>query len=278
MDERDDGTSVIVVDTFGHRVEVHGFGDGELTGAIGMPLQLDSGTGPRHVVLGPNRNVLYSVNEYANTITVASYDAATGLGLSVLQTISTLRGSDIFDPPLDPEGTYPQKMAASEILLHPSGEYVMASNRELDGRGRDTIVVYKIDPSDGTLEVRQHQWAGGKFPRHFSFSEKGNYLYAVNQLSNEIATFSVNTGTGMLTLIGRKTPVGNTPTHLLLLPGVGDTSTSTDDDGLSTGAVAGIVIGSFAVASLVGFLAFNYKRSRNEASYDDTKQPLVHNV
>ena len=102
---REDGTSAaIVVDLGLDYTKVYDFSaaTGQLTEVDGggVPLE-EAGTGPRHVVLGPNRDIAYVLNEYTNTITAANYDAAAG-SFSAFQTISSLRESDMVDRPSMP--------------------------------------------------------------------------------------------------------------------------------------------------------------------------------
>jgi len=222
LDERSDGTSAIVCDMRSNEVRVHQVDFYNSTSAeLNAPLaslQLEAGAGPRHSVLGPNGDFVYIANENGNTVTVASYDASTG-ALSAVQTIDTLREEDSFNPPLDPNGAYPQQMAASSIVLDPSGGYIMASNRDLrdlgGGLGRDTIAVYRINPADGTLELTQHMWTGGQFPRHVGFDPSGRFLHSGNQLSNSIVAFSFDADTGLLAPTGKEAAVPAGPTHVL---------------------------------------------------------------
>jgi 6-phosphogluconolactonase len=222
LDEREDGTSAIVCDMRSNEVRVHNVEfynatAGELMAPLAT-LQMADGAGPRHSVLGANGDVVYIANENGNTVTVASYNPLTG-ALSEVQTLDTLRDEDVFNPPLDPNGAYPQQMAASSIVLDPSGGYVIVSNRDLrdlgGAQGRDTVAVYKISPSDGTLELTQHMWTGGQFPRHIGFDPSGSFLYAANQLSNNIVAFSFDVETGKLSPAGAEASVGAGPTHLL---------------------------------------------------------------
>jgi 6-phosphogluconolactonase len=87
---------------------------------------------------------------------------------------------------------------AAEIALHPNGEFLYASNR-----GEDTIAIFSIDPTEGTLTFVARVPTGGKEPRHFAIDPSGKYLLAENQLSNNIVVFKIDAATGGLTPAGQ---------------------------------------------------------------------------
>ncbi|MCP4449824.1 MAG: lactonase family protein, partial [Planctomycetes bacterium] len=53
-------------------------------------------------------------------------------------------------------------------------------------------------------------------PRSFSFDPTGQFLYACNQRSDNLAQFRVNRDTGALVFTGHYIPVGN-PSHIQFL-------------------------------------------------------------
>jgi len=87
---------------------------------------------------------------------------------------------------------------AAEIALHPSGNWLFASNR-----GHDSIAVFSVDPATGKLERTGDYSTGGKEPRHFAIDPTGQFLLAENQNSNSIVTFRINLATGTLTEVSR---------------------------------------------------------------------------
>ena len=82
--------------------------------------------------------------------------------------------------------------------MHPSGKFVYASNR-----GEDSIVVYAIDKSKGTLTQVGSVPTGGKEPRNFEIDPTGALLFAANQKSDNIAVFRIDQKTGLLTPTGK---------------------------------------------------------------------------
>ena len=147
--------------------------------------KLAPGAGPRHFVLRPDGKFGYVVSEMGHTVTVLSNDAASGR-LQVLQTITTL--------PKDFKG----RNDDAEIQMHPSGKFLYASNR-----GEDTIVVYAIDGTKGTLTQVASVPTGGKEPRSFEIDPTGGFLFAQNQKSDNIVVFKIDQKTGNLTTTGK---------------------------------------------------------------------------
>jgi 6-phosphogluconolactonase len=166
-------------------------GKGSLTPNDPPFTKVDAGAGPRHFALGPSGKFAYVVAEMGHTVTVFSNDAAGGR-LQVLQTISTL--------PADFKG----RNDDAEIVVHPSGKFLYASNR-----GDDSIVIYSIDGSKGTLTQVGRVPTGGKEPRNFEIDPTGKFLFAENQKSDNIVVFRIDQKTGGLTATGKVLEVGS---------------------------------------------------------------------
>jgi 6-phosphogluconolactonase len=147
--------------------------------------KVSAGAGPRHFVLRPDGRFAYVVAEMGHTVTVFSNDAASGK-LQPIQTVMTL--------PKDFQG----RNDDAEIQMHPSGKFLYASNR-----GEDTIVVYSIDATKGTLTQVASVPTGGREPRSFEIDPTGKLLFAENQKSDDIVIFSIDQTTGSLTPSGK---------------------------------------------------------------------------
>ena len=146
--------------------------------------KLQSGAGPRYFAFHPNHRYLYLVNEITSSVTVFSYDAETGT-LEEKQTISTVLQD------------FKGHSDASEIHMDASGRFVYVSNR-----GPDTIAVFRINPTNGTLEMVETVASGGKRPRCFAIAPSGNFLLAANQDSDNIVTFRIDPKSGRLSKVG----------------------------------------------------------------------------
>jgi len=152
--------------------------------------KLDAGAGPRHFALHPSGKFAYVVSEMACTVTAFSVDLKAGV-LHRSQSISTL--------PDDFKGENDD----AEIVVHPSGKFLYASNR-----GHDSITVFAIDAAKGTLTVVEHASTKGKTPRNFAIDPTGTLLFAENQQSNNIVIFRIDEKTGKLTPTGKVLEVG----------------------------------------------------------------------
>jgi 6-phosphogluconolactonase len=144
-------------------------------------VDLAPGAGPRHIAVHPTGDYIYVVNELDNTVTAFDYNADEGRPVP-LQTVTTL-----------PEG-FDGNNSTAEIVAHPNGEVLYASNR-----GHDSIAIFALDPDTGRLTPRGHTSTGGSTPRNFNLDPSGTWLLAANQEGDSITTFKVDPGTGALT-------------------------------------------------------------------------------
>jgi 6-phosphogluconolactonase len=138
------------------------------------------GAGPRHLEFHPNGRWVYVVNELGSLVTVFAYDAEQGR-LSSVQAITTL-----------PEN-YGKYSITADIHVHPNGRFLYASNR-----GHDSIVIYAIHQTNGTLSPIGFESTGGEHPRNFVFSPDAKLLFVGNLTSNTIKVFEIDESTGRL--------------------------------------------------------------------------------
>ena len=175
--------AVYVADLGLDKVFVYKFDAVKGTLTLADPLVARPGTGPRHAALSRDARFMYVLGELDSTVTVFTNDGGT---FKSLQTVQML-----------PSG-FSGRNDAAEIEIHPSGKFLYASNR-----GRDSIVVYAIDPKSGTLTQAGDVPTGGKEPRHFAIDPTGQFLLAENQNSNNtIVEFRIDPATGKLTPTG----------------------------------------------------------------------------
>jgi 6-phosphogluconolactonase len=139
------------------------------------------GAGPRHVAFHPSSKLVYLINETDSTL--SAYDFDTTAGTLIL-------------PAIDTQSTIPPGVTgnlAGEVWVHPSGKWVLGSNR-----GDDSIVVFAIDAATGRMTWQQRMPAGGAFPRDFTFDLTAAFVYAGDENSNYIVTFAFDSTLGML--------------------------------------------------------------------------------
>src|SRR5260221_6327221 len=155
------------------------------------------GTGPRHIAFSNDGKFMYILGELDSKVAVFTND---GEKFTSIQTIAML-----------PAG-FSGRNDAAEIEIHPSGKFLYASNR-----GKDSIVVYAVDPKSCNLTLVEDVPTGGKEPRHFATDPTGNFLLAENQNSNTIVEFRIDPATGKLTSKGEVLTVPS-PICLTFLP------------------------------------------------------------
>jgi 6-phosphogluconolactonase len=147
------------------------------------------GAGPRHLAFAPNGKFAYVLSEVNSTVTAFSFSSKDAT-FTALQSLSTI-----------PKNFTGQNDTA-EIFVHPSGKFLYASNR-----GRDSIALFAIDQSKGTLTQTGDFPTTGKTPRSFALDPSGKFLLAANQESNNIAVFRIDQSTGALTATGQTVQV-----------------------------------------------------------------------
>ncbi|MDR3170331.1 MAG: lactonase family protein [Treponema sp.] len=144
------------------------------------------GAGPRHGVFHPAGTYAYYVNELDSTVDVLRYAPSGGTAsagtFEKLQCISTLPpGVQVFN-------------TAAAIRMSPDGNFVYTSNR-----GHDSITIFKVNNTTGTLDYILTVPSGGKTPRDFTIDPTGNFLLACHQDSDNLVIFRIDKPTGSLT-------------------------------------------------------------------------------
>jgi 6-phosphogluconolactonase len=160
--------------------------------------RLAPGAGPRHFKFSASGKQLYVLNELDLTVTVFDRDIESGM-LSEKATVSVL-----------PEETRREGISCSEIRVHPSGDFVVTAQRDLetnakDTLGRNSLSVFRVT-DDGSLKRLATVPAGVRIPRNFNFDPSGKWLLAGGQASNDIQIFSFDADTGTLTPKGEPVP------------------------------------------------------------------------
>jgi len=147
------------------------------------------GSGPRHLVLHPNGEYAYLINELDSTITALALNRTRG-ALTSIQTVPTL-----------PEGFHGPSTCA-DVQVTPDGAFLYGSNR-----GHDSVVAYRIDGATGTLSLIGHTLTGGRTPRSFAVDPGGRFLLVANQDTDTVVTFAVDQRTGKPEQTGHVTEV-----------------------------------------------------------------------
>ncbi len=76
------------------------------------------------------------------------------------------------------------------------------SNRDIEDKSRDTLAIYSIDQSTGSLTPIGHESSQGMVPRNFTID--GDWLFVANQNSHDIIPFKIDKNSGKLEFSGQK--------------------------------------------------------------------------
>ena len=173
-------------DSTGNRI--YGFRVDESTGALtalaGFPVNAAVG-GINNIVsermtVDPVNRRLYVVNEGSDTVSVYSIDAATG-AITPMPFSPISLGAGVWN----------------SIAVHPSGSPMIVANNALNG----VVQSFVITPTTATAAPGSPFLVTGAAGFSSAFSKDGNYYYVGGNSGNNIAGFSVNSTTGVLTVL-----------------------------------------------------------------------------
>ena len=181
-----EGKHLLVADLGIDEIRVYGidWATGLVSPNAAPAIKTDPGDGPRQFVFDRSGKFLYLVTELNNTVRVYAYDSATG-NATFLQTLPTLPNDCVLNT------------TAACIKLHPSGEFLYASNR-----GHDSIASYRVH-ADGKLTPLSILKANAKTPRDFNITPDGKFLLCGFQDSDELVLYSIDPLNGQLTEVER---------------------------------------------------------------------------
>ncbi|WP_144554590.1 lactonase family protein [Bacillus sp. X1(2014)] len=155
--------------------------DGTLTKVNLLPVK--AGSGPRHLVFHPNRDMAYVMTEFSSEVIVLTYNTENG-HFTEKQYISTL--PDDFN----------ENNQGSAIHISSDGQFVYAGNR-----GHNSIAVFRVDQETGKLSFVDRTSTEGDWPRDFMLDPTEKFIVASNQESSNLVLYSRDENTGKLTLI-----------------------------------------------------------------------------
>jgi 6-phosphogluconolactonase len=148
------------------------------------------GSGPRHLAFHPNGKWAYGINELDSTLTFLSWNAKTGVLITVANTSTLPPGADV------------AKNRAGEVIIDKGGRFLYACNRG----PAEELLVYAIEPM-GRLTLAGRTPLGGKEARHFALAPGGNFFVVAEQFTNQVSVFTRDRATGLLAATGNKYPV-----------------------------------------------------------------------
>jgi 6-phosphogluconolactonase len=196
--------------------------------------RLPPGKGPRHLVFHPTVRSAYLVNELDSTVSVFKvnipeewttphhWDAGAsredgceepGAVLELTQCLSSLPESEQGKTTISPQGIWKAASHSSEIRMHPNGRYFAVGNR-----GHDSIALYAVDQSDGTIALVDIVKSGGECPRNFNWTCGGKFLVVGNQNTNCMATMSFDEASGALKIVHEAGAGVTSPNYVYAIP------------------------------------------------------------
>jgi 6-phosphogluconolactonase len=144
-------------------------------------IALPDGAGPRHFTFNADGSLLYTINELNSTVTVFKKQ---GNNYEPIETHSTLAADFV------------GKSFCADIHLSQDGKFLYGSNR-----GENTIVIFRIDQTTGTLQLVGRESVRGDWPRNFTLDPTGKFLLVANQKSNNITVFERDAALGTLSYL-----------------------------------------------------------------------------
>jgi 6-phosphogluconolactonase len=142
-------------------------------------VNVKAGSGPRHFSFHPDQKFAYGICELTSAINVFAWDEAAGR-LTEIQTTSSL--------PDNGAGTN----GGAEILAHPSGRFVYASNRSAG------LAIFSVDRNKGALTLVGHAPTLGESVFSFMFDPSGEWMLVGNMATGNISVFRIDQATGNL--------------------------------------------------------------------------------
>lgn len=150
---------------------------------------------PRHVAMHSNNRWIYMCEEKGNKVLFFRFDESDG-SIQPMQELTTVPETEL------------RYSDASEVMIDPTGNYVVVSNRYTD-----TLAIYTIDPQTGFLRIHGFTPCLCKTPRFFCFGPDG-HCYVLGEDSDEIVDFVWDAQNGRLIFTGNVVASGS-PTCLI---------------------------------------------------------------
>jgi len=143
-------------------------------------LEMEPGSGPRHLTFHPEKNLVYILGEMSATVTACKFDPESGV-------LSKINSGSIV------EEDFSGKRQSAAIRVHPNGNFVYASNRD----DVSNLAVFEVGDKG---EIKQIQLVDSVpyWPRDFNITPDGKYILVAGARANEIALYQVDVQTGLL--------------------------------------------------------------------------------
>ncbi len=163
-----------------------------------------AGTSPRTVTVDPTGKFIFTANAGSSNVSVYAINAATGALVPVA-------GSPFA------AGTSPLSVA-----VDPSGKFAFVANRNSNDLSAYTInagtgVLTQVICSGGALVCNGSNFIAGTSPYSVTVDPSGKFVYAANNVSNNVSAYTIDTVTGALTNVG-SVAAGTNPVSVIVDP------------------------------------------------------------
>lgn len=142
-------------------------------------VQLPAGTGPRHLLFSRSGKHAWLVLEMSAEVVTFEYHNGE---------FKQKQRVDLKNKGVN------QKNGGGGLHTSPDGRFLYVANRG----DANQILVFRIDPTTGTLDEIQRRDVEGKEPREFSFDPSGKFMLIANQKSSQIVTLHRDPQSGLL--------------------------------------------------------------------------------
>ncbi len=155
--------------------------EGKLDEMGTFDIELEPGSGPRHLCFSKDGRFAYLINEISGKVTMLAYDG------QVLKPIQYIEADTV------------NAQGSADIHLSPDGKFLYASNRlKADG-----IAIFSVNQETGMLTKAGYQLTG-IHPRNFIITPDGRFLLVACRDSNLIQIFARDEKTGLLVDTGKR--------------------------------------------------------------------------
>ena len=135
-------------------------------------------SGPRHMSVDYENRIVYVLNELNHTIESFQWINSDS-PMKRISSISTLQ-----------DGARNPNVNCSAIKIHPTGKFIYAGNRGINGDPEQSIAAFKVN-EPGKLSLINLYPTKGDIPRDFAINPDGKFLLAANQNSDNIITYGI---------------------------------------------------------------------------------------
>ncbi len=148
-------------------------------------------SGPRHIKISKDGRFVYIIHEWKCYIDVYSYEEKNGMPefekIQMVETAKMDRGNN---------------NASSALSFSEDYKYLLTTNA-----GDNSVVIYKVNPEDGTLTKDFCLPISGEYPKDANLFPNNKFLVSLNHESNDMTFFHVDLEAGTMVMNGPEVKV-----------------------------------------------------------------------